>query len=175
MITNIDKRRETLIAAGVPEKLLSAINEPSEFQDLEFVAKNPEGFYFYLDSVWQDYEILSGYQVTPIYEGCNSDSYYVLLSNQHEKRFVHFELEQDEIYDDYGANLGLMFANFLIDYYKFADEVEIEQLIDYGHKMGFKESEKLFRQLESADNNQLRATFESDKEWRENNLPEIIA
>lgn len=174
MITHIDKREEKLVAAGVPKALLAAIDKPSEFRNLEFVAKKPDGFYFCPESIWQDYEILSGFEVTPIYEGCNSDIYYVLLSKKHENRFVCFGLEQDEIYDDYGSNFSLMFASFLIDYYQFSDEVTLEELIDYGLRMGFTQSEKLFKELENADNNQFLTTFEEDKKWRNQILYEII-
>jgi hypothetical protein len=79
--------------------------------------KFPEGAYFYLKSIESTYSILRGYEITPIYEGANGDTFWVLLSNANESRFVHFELEQDEIYDDYGNDFMLLLANCVIDFF----------------------------------------------------------
>ncbi|RJG35908.1 hypothetical protein [Motilimonas pumila] len=174
MIVEAEKRKGVLVDAGVPEEFLSAIDSPNGFEDLEFIAKAPDGFYFYLPSVFKNYEILKGYEVTPIYEGSNGDTYYVLLTRGQEVRFVHFELEQDAIYSDYGAKFRFMLADFLIDYYEFATEVSIGQLSDYGVKLGFERSKALFEALEHADENGMRKTFELDKKWRKENLPQFV-
>lgn len=174
MIIEAEKRRDILVSAGVPEQFLSAIEYPERFEDLKFMAKAPDGFYFYMPSVLDNYKILSGYDVTPIYEGSNGDTYYVLLTRDEEIRFIHFELEQDSIYEDYGSSFQLMLADFLIDYYEFATEVSIEQLSDYGVKLGFKNAKRLFEALEEADQNGIRKTFELDKKWRNEVLPKIV-
>ncbi|MBD3657599.1 hypothetical protein [Marinobacter sp.] len=174
MIVEAEKRKEVLVAAGVPEEFLSAIDSPNSFEDLEFIAKAPDGFYFYLPPVFKNYKILKGYDVTPIYEGSNGDTYYVLLTRDQEVRFVHFELEQDAIYSDYGNKFQFMLADFLIDYYEFATEVSIAQLSDYGVKLGFENSKALFEALEHADENGMRKTFELDENWRKENLPQFV-
>lgn len=159
---------------GVPIEFLSAIDNVSAFEDLEFIVKYPEGTYWYLKDIYPKYSCLSGYDVTPIYEGRNGDTFYVMLSKPGEVRFVHFELENDEIYDDYGNNFMLMLANFLISYYEFATEIDIEKLAEYGVKMGFKNSSQLFSALEKADKDRLRSTFELDKKWRNENLVKYV-
>lgn len=173
MIVENEQRKEVLINARVSEKFLSAIESPGKFQDLEFMARAPDGFYFYLPPVFENYKILSGYDVTPIYEGSNGDTYYVLLANDKEIRFVHFELEQDAIYTDFGDSFQLMLVDFLINYYEFATEVSIEELSEYGVQLGFDKSKHLFEALERADDDGKRKTFESDIMWRNEMFPKL--
>ena len=173
MIIEPEERKYVLVGAGVPEQFLSAIESPDSFEDLEFMAKAPEGFYFYLPPVLENYKILSGYNVAPIYENGNGDMYYVLLVRDKELRFVKFGLEQDAIYTDYGNSFQLMFVDFLINYYEFATEVSIEKLSEYGVQFGFENSKKLFEALERADEEGKRKTFELDKKWRNEMLPKM--
>lgn len=170
MIIERENRREKLLEYGVPSEFLDAIDNIDQFIDLEFIVKYPDSAYFYLIDILPTYKIFNGYDVTPIYEGGNGDTFYVLLSNSLEARFVHFELENDEIYSDYGSSFMLMFADFLINYYEFSDETNIETLIEYGNKMGFPRSGQLFKLLKEADSNGLRNTSQSDKKWREANI-----
>lgn len=174
MIIEKEKRRDKLLEYGVPATFLDAIDNTKEFDDLEFIVKYPDIVYWYLSDILPIYEILQGYDVTPIYEGGNGDTFYVLLSNANETRFVHFELENDEIYDDYGSNFMLMFVDFLIYYYESADETSIETLTGYGKKMGFPKSAELFKSLEEADRVDLRKTFELDKQWRRENVSRFL-
>lgn len=174
MVVGSENRKKVLLAAGVNEGFLSAIENPDDFDDLEYVAKFPEGFYFYLAPVYENYEILRGYDVTPIYEGGNGDTYYVLLSREKEIRFVHFGLEQDAIYKDYGDKFQNMLVDFLIYYYEFATELNVECLARLGKKMGFENSAGLFKALEYADENGLRKTSELDKKWRKDYLVQYI-
>ncbi|WP_196157620.1 hypothetical protein [Reinekea sp. G2M2-21] len=174
MIIQKDKRREKLIEYGVIPAFLDAIDNTGEYQDLEFIVKYPDGAYWYLEDIYPSYSIFKGYDVTPIYEGGNGDTFYVLLSNNEEARFVHFELENDEIYNDYGSDFWLMFVDFLIGYYEFADESSIDALTESGLKMGFPKSADLFSSLESADKNGLRNTFDLDKKWREENVHKFL-
>ena len=163
-----------LLKYGVPSTFLDAVDNTKKFDDLEFIVKYPDSVYCYLSDILPTYQILKGYDVTPIYEGGNGDTFYVLLSNANEARFVHFELENDEIYDDYGSDFMLMFVDFLIYYYEFADETGIETFVEYGKKMGFPKSEELFKSLEEADSKGLRKTFELDKKWRKENVPSFL-
>jgi len=174
MIIEKEARRNKLIDNGVLPAFLDAIDNISEFEDLEFIVKYPDSAYWYLVDIYPNYEILKGYDVTPIYDGNNGDTFYVLLTNNDETRFVHFELENDEIYKDYGNNFMLMFIDFLISYYELADRTSITTLIGYGEKMGFPKSAQLFNALDTADSNDLRKTFELDKQWRIDNIQSFL-
>jgi len=174
MIIERDKRRKKLIEHGVISAFLDTIDNIGEYQDLEFIVKYPDSAYWYLTDIYPSYSIFNGYDVTPIYEGGNGDTFYVLLSNKDETRFVHFELENDEIYNDYGSDFRFMFVDFLIGYYEFADEPSVDGLAESGLKMGFPKSADLFRSLESADKNGLRNTFDLDKKWREENVQKFL-
>ena len=102
MITPKENRRQKLIAASVPEKFLDAIDNSSDFEDFEYLVCYPSSAYFYLPTIQNEYSILLDYEITPIFDGCNGDTFNVMLTKENEIRFIHFELENDEIYDDFG-------------------------------------------------------------------------
>ena len=170
MIIEPENRRAKLESVGVPAAFLDAIDSPEQFKGLEFIAQKPEGTYFYLPDIYEDYDCLQGYDITPIYEGSNGDTFHVHFSNEHESKFVHFELEQDEIYDDFGSNFMYMLADLLIEYFEFDPDLGTEAFILYGEAMGFPNASQLFNALAQAD----RHTFELDAQWRREHLPEII-
>jgi hypothetical protein len=173
MITPKEHRRDKLLSHGVPIAFLDAIETPPA-EDLEFILRFPDAAYFYLPTIQSAYSILRGYDITPIFDGSNGDTFWVLLSNTSEFRFVHFELEQDEIYDDYGTNFMLLLADMVIRFYEFADELNESQIAEAARSMGFPQADELATALASADEQGLRSTFDSDAKWRRNNLPRIV-
>lgn len=174
MIIEKEKRRGMLLGYGVPSTFLDALDNTKAFDGLEFVVKYPVSAYWRLPDILPTCKVLKGYDVTPICESANGDIFYLLLSNANEARFVRFELENDEVVDDYGNNFMLMFVDFLIYYYEFSDETSIETLTGYGFKMGFYKSAELFKALEEADSQGLRKTFELDKKWRKEKVSSFL-
>ena len=173
MITSIENRREMLESHGVPVAFLDAIETPPA-EDLEYILKFPDAAYFYLKTVETTYSILRGYDITPIFDGGNGDTYWVLLTNSTDTRFVHFELEQDEIYNDYGNDFLSLLADVVIKFYEFADELDDSEIINVAQALGFPNAEPLVSALTLADEQGSRCTFESDAEWRRTNIPSII-
>ncbi len=163
MIINSEERREKLLEKGVPKGFLDALDEPSKYPSFEFIAKYPEGFYFYGPSIASKYDCLKGYDILPICEGCNSDIYYICLISGSSFRVVHFELENDQIYDDYGQNFGALICDFLIQYYELADDLPVEVLAEVGVKLGFKEATLLFDALEQLEGAELEARINALK------------
>lgn len=164
-ITSEEERRETLVSAGVSTEFLDAIDNPSKFEDLEFIFRYPKSFYWYYPDI-ASYKCLQGFEVTPVFDGSNGDMFYVMLSRQGERQFVQFELEQDEIYENFGDNFMYLMAYFLIRYYEFA-ELDLHQLSENGIEMGFEKSRQLFRMLAEADEKRERM---DDVKWRSENL-----
>jgi len=174
MIIEDKQRDKKLISNGVPKEFLDAIEDTESFKDLKYIVQGPENAYFYLEEIYPRYNSLRNYDVTPIYCGGNNDTFYVLLTNSEEKRFVYLSLEEDAIYEDFGSDFSYMLANLLIDYYEFADNVEINTLGEYGMKMGFKNAQAFLQALEDADANGLRSSFETDEAWRRENISRFL-
>ena len=170
MITQKEDRYDKLISYGVPKEFLDGINSSKQDEELEYLLVAPDGSYFYLKDICNQYSILKGYEITPIYEGANGDTFWVLLSNEEEYKFVHFELEQDEIYDDYGKNFNHLLADFIIKFYDSAVDLELEEIIKRSAKLGFVNANKFLHALQEADKNGLRKTFETDDQWRAENI-----
>ena len=143
MITPEENRRIKLIENGVPKLFLDAIDNVTDFEDLEFVFQYPEALYHYYKNI-KEYSILQNYELTPIFEGSNGDYYFVLLSNSEDKKFVTFELEHDEIYSDYGSDFKAMFERFFEDYTCFAEDLTDEDILSYSKSMGYPEVGKEF-------------------------------
>jgi len=173
MITLEVDRRIKLKSHGVPTKFLDAIDSASSHKIFESVLKYPESGYSYLNTI-KTYKIFQGYDVTPIYDGINEDTFWMLLSNSTEAKFVHFELEQDEIYNDYGDNFMWMLADLIVHLYESKDELSIVELIELSEELGFPNSELFLRALEKADEDGLRKTFKLDGSWRKEHIPKYI-
>ncbi len=174
MIIPKEARVRKLTSQGVLPEFLDALDNISKFEDLEFIVNGPDSAYWYLQDIYPKYECIKDYDVTPIYCGGNNDTFYVLLSRDDEIRFVYFGLEDDAIYTDFGSNFMYMLANFMIDYYEFADSVDLSVLGDLGAKLGFKKARELMSALQKADDKGLRKSFDIDKTWREENVPSFI-
>ena len=174
MIVEAKKRREKLLSAGVPPSFLDAMEDPSAFEELAYLARYPEGFYLEMPRVIGGYSILRGYAVTPVYEDGNGDIYSVLLSSDEETRFVRFPRERDEIYKDFGADFQYMLADLLIEYYEFATDLSVEVLSAHGERIGCPRASRLFKALADAEGSGARRSFELDNEWRRDVLPGLV-
>lgn len=174
MIIPLEQRAEVLLRAGVPPAFLAAMDKLESLAKLRFCISRPDGAYHYVPQIADGYKSLKGWDITPVCDGSNGDVFYVHMARGGESRFAHFELEVDEIYDDYGTNFQRMLADLLIDYYEFDDEAELAGLIAVGDQLGFVNSAGLFKALDEADSLSLRSSFESDARWREANLPDIL-
>ena len=152
MLTTPENRVHKLKAAGVPDQFLLALEHLKEFGDLQFVLQPPEAAYFYLPSICDSYVCLSGWEVTPVCDGSNGDVFYVLLSTDRESKFAYFELENDEIYGDFGGNFLGLLAHLLIEFYEFS-ELSAGALTVLGERMGFGNADALFQALEQANQN----------------------
>ena len=128
----------------------------------------------YLPDIENDYSILNGFDITPIFDGSNGDTFWVLLSNENESKFVHFELEADEIYDDYGSSFNKLLANLVIDLYENMDDLESEELVGKVKSLGFEKAKDFIESIRSADEKELRMTTEDDEKWRKENIPMFI-
>ncbi|BDD12076.1 hypothetical protein FUAX_45080 (plasmid) [Fulvitalea axinellae] len=163
-----------MIDAGVPQLFLDALKDIDKYDDLQFMIREPDSFYFYIDTIYNSYKSIKDFNIVPVFEGSNGDVFYVYLFNEQEKKFAHFTLENDELYSDYGTSFSLMLANLLIDLYEFAYELPIEELSKIGREIGAQFSDELFKKLEMAGEESLRKFFESDNNWRKKYLEEII-
>lgn len=174
MIISKEERRKSLIDAGVPKPFLDALKNIDKYDHLRFMIREPDSFYFYIDTIYESYKSIKDFNITPVFEGDNGDVFYVYLFNEQEQKFAHFELENDELYSDYGGNFSLMLANLLIDLYEMAEELSIEELSKIGQEIGAPFAGELFKELENADEENLRSSFKSDDNWRKKNLVQII-
>lgn len=173
MITPKEDRREKLLSHGVPVAFLDSIDSPPS-EDLKFILRFPDAAYFYLPTIETTYSMFRGYDITPIFDGSNTDTFRVLLSSSSESRFIHFGLEHDEIYDDYGNDFMLVLADTVIQFYEFANELSEAEIAEVAQSIGFSRADELVFALASADRQGLRNTFDSDAEWRRSNLPRIV-
>ena|SRR5579871_3611039 len=170
MITPQDQRRQVLLAHRVPAGFLDAIDQSASDPDLALTLRYPESAYDYLPTIADNYQILKGWTITPVYEGSNGDTFWVLLSSPTQFKFVHFELEQDEIYDDFGDNARLMIADFLVGFYETCEHRSIQSIAAMGVAMGLPKAAQLLGALEDAGRQGLRNTFAGDKAWRAQHL-----
>lgn len=155
------KRNEELKKAGIPEALLENIGK---IEELEFRIEGVENAYFYLPTI-SDYEILKNKVVVPIYD--SATSIWVLLKSENESNIVYFEIEQDEVYQNYGVNWDLLLLDIMIQY--FDDEIDsglsLEKFAEVGEKIGFEKSKELFN-LRNLSNEEYNLKFQDEKSWR---------
>ena len=139
----IEERESELIRFGAPKSFIKHIGKIPERQ---FRIEDVEGAYFYLPQI-SDYEILKGLNIIPIYD--EGDSFRVFGYNDTTQKIFHFELENDEIYDDYGNNWNLLLLDIMIEYFDddIDDEINIETFKKVGDQLGFDKSESLFKLL----------------------------
>ncbi len=172
MITSNEHRMSKLLAAGVPLEFLSAFNNLENFVGLGDILQPPDAAYHYLPQIFDKYQCLAGWEITPICDS-HTNLFYVYLSNSLEAKFVYLALEQDQILKDFGSQFAYLLSHLLIEYYE-SLELSITELSDIGKRLGFPQATILFTALELASQQKLRSTFEHDHAWRRDNLPRII-
>ena len=173
MITPPDRRLQRLLEAGVPGCFLEALDDLESLGDLQCVVRPPDSAYFYLPRICDERLSLAGFEVTPIFDGVNGDTYHVLLSKGPEARFARFGLEADEIHADYGNDFRLMLADLLIDLYEFSED-DLPALAATGRQLGLANPEVLLQALHDANRAGARKTFESDAAWRASHVLRIV-
>jgi len=168
MIIQEQRRKEKLLSAGVTSQFLDAVDRLKELGDIQYQIQNPESAYYYLPSIENEYQILKGFDITPICDGPNGDSFYVLLSKPDESKFVYFELEIDEIYNDFGASFQLFLAHIIIELWDFSEDQSTEELVQFAASMGLAKAKDVMQGLSELNQD---ADIE---QWELNVLPNII-
>ncbi|QWX82525.1 hypothetical protein H0I23_08540 [Cellulophaga sp. HaHaR_3_176] len=155
-----EERNEKLISCGIPEQFLSSIGNIDE---LDFMVEDPKGAYFYFPTM--DYKIFSGFEVTPIFN-CGEE-FYALFEKNDIRKIVRFELENDEIYSDYGLNWNLLLMDILWRYFDLALEEDdsMSLFCSVGKRLGFLYSEKLYQCL-NIPSDEISIKLENKKKWK---------
>lgn len=139
----IEERKSQLIKLGANKDFIENIGKIDE---LKYRVENVDEAYFYFPTI-TNYEILSGLNIIPIYD--EGESFRVFGYNDSIQKIFHFELENDEIYTDYGINWTLLLFDIMFQY--FEDDIEeklsIETFKKVGDKLGFDKSESLYKLL----------------------------
>ncbi|MGD1841012.1 MAG: hypothetical protein ACFB0B_08970 [Thermonemataceae bacterium] len=140
----IEERKSELIRFGANKAFVENIGKIDE---LKYRVENVEGAYFYFPTI-SNYKILNGLNIIPIYD--EGESFRVFGYNDAVQKIFHFELENDEVYKDYGTNWNLLLLDILFQY--FNDDVEdglnIEIFKRVGDQLGFDKSEHLYKLLD---------------------------
>ena len=139
----IDERKSKLIEFGAPKTFIENIEKIPE---LEFRVEKVDGAYFYFPKIL-NYKIFNGLNIIPIYD--EGESFRVFGYNDSIKKIFHFELENDEIYNDYKTNWNLLFLDIMFQYFNdvIEDGLDITTFKKVGDKLGFDKSETLFKLL----------------------------
>jgi len=156
-----ENRKELLIKFGAPELFIENIGK---IEELQFRLEEVDGAYFYFPTI-SNYEILQGFNVIPIYD--EGERFRAFVYNDSTEKIIYFELEQDEIYVDYGRNWELLLMDIMIEYFgdSIEKEPEIGQFRKVGDKIGFNKADKLFRLL-NIPVEEYNIKLEDMKSWR---------
>lgn len=168
MIVPIQNREQTLVAAGVKREFLEALQQLEAYAGLRFVIKPPEGAYDYLPTIIGSYKILNGFTVTPVCDGANGDTFYVLLTQQSQKKFVYFSLESDCIYYDFGDDFQLLLAHIIIAVFEVSEESDAD-IIELAERIGFGKAPALIAALSEL------TVATNMQRWQQQELPRILA
>lgn len=160
-IVTRENRIKVLQEFGFPKVFIENIGN---IEELAFRVESEDSAYFYLPSIL-NYDILTGKEVTPIF--CSGECFTVLLRDDNDERIVHFELEHDEIYTDYGTNVEMLLMDIMIEYYDDSgdDIVSLEYFIQVGNQIGFTKSEELYR-LRNLSVEEYNEKYEDEEGWR---------
>lgn len=163
-------REAVLRDAGVPQVFLRTLSGATAPADLQLVLGERADDAF--ERVATSYTILEQHVVTPLLD-CRG-SVVVLLERGGARRFVHFELEVDEVYDDFGSDFRNVIAWLLIAYYELT-ECSRDAFLRAGDSLGSTFAGPLFDELERASRDGTRATFAADDAWRRHVIPKLLA
>ena len=140
----IEDRKSKLIEFGAPKSFIENIGQISE---LQYRVEKVDGAYSYFPEI-SNYKILNELNIIPIYD--EGESFRVFGYNNSIQKIFHFELENDEIYNDYGTNWNLLFLDIMFQY--FNDDIEngldIMTFKKVGDNLGFDKSEILYKLLD---------------------------
>ncbi|WP_316828917.1 hypothetical protein [Pedobacter miscanthi] len=156
-----EDREIQLLNLGMPLAFLKSIGNTLE---LKSRVEDVDGAYFYLPGII-NYEILKDKYVVPIYS--SGESFYMILYDEKTQNIIHFELENDQVYEDYSNNWELLLMDIMIVYFDdhIDDELSIEDFISLGNKIGFEKSKDLF-QFRNIPIEDYYIKSEKAKEWR---------
>ena len=140
----IEERKSELKKFGANEDFVENIGKIDE---LKYRVENVKGAYFYFPTI-SNYKILNGLNIIPIYD--EGESFRVFGYNDSIQKIFHFELENDEIYNDYGINWNLLLLDIMFQYFNndIENGLDIIRFKKVGDKLGFKKSETLYKLLD---------------------------
>lgn len=137
-------RADWLRRYHIPEGLLRITDRPEAFRHL---VEPPQTAYSYLAGM-AHYKILSGKTVVPLFG--NGTYLHALVTDKNSSNILCFEVENDEVYRDFGLNWQLLMFNILFDYFELhADEgLTRDQFIERGTELGFHFPSGLFELID---------------------------
>ncbi|MGJ8685754.1 MAG: hypothetical protein ACSHWW_14075 [Nonlabens sp.] len=176
------KRKEVLLQFGIPRVFLDAIDNIKTIDSkLTSCINYPKGAYYYLPKI-ANYSIYKGYNVVPICDSGQGDSFYLLLYNNTEQKIIYNEIEQDEIYANFGLNINAVITTILIEFYALMDDEEVEdrnkvlkKIADLGYelcverKYSIKTMERIFQ---AEDNDEDR--YNNSRKWFDKNILPLL-
>lgn len=177
------QRKEVLAQFGFDQRFISAVDNPKNVDHgLSYVINYPEGAYHYLPII-KNYEIYRGYNVLPICDSGQGDSFYTLLFNDSEQKIIYNEIEHDKIYANFGMNTHALIITLLIEYYDLMDDDEVEDravvlenLSQLGAKLGVEKKvvmNAMKRIFVSEDQEEDR--FTHSRKWFELNIYPLLS
>lgn len=156
-----EDRQAALLDFGFPEIFIRNVGKIPE---LAYRVADVEGAYFYLPGILH-YSILEGCTLVPIFD-CG-ESFYVLALKEGRGRIIHFELENDQVYSDYGHNCALLLMDIMIQYFDdhIDDDLSPEQFTKVAGQLGFIQAETLFT-LRNLPIDKYNDKYEDHEAWR---------
>jgi len=137
-----ERRHDELIRFGAPKEFIENIGK---IQELKYNVENVDGAYYYLPTI-ADYNILKGLNIIPIYD--EAESFTMFGYNDDEQKIFHFELENNQIYREYGTNWSLLLFDIMFQYFENnIDDINSKAFLEVGKKIGFIKAEQLFKLL----------------------------
>jgi hypothetical protein len=140
----VEERKSELLKFGAPQKFIENIGNISE---LKFSVEKADNAYFYIPTI-ANYKILEGLNIIPIYN--RGECFYVFGYTEKVQKIFYFELENDEIYKEYGTNWNLLLLDIMFEY--FEDEIDrnltVKTFKNVGDQLGFEKSESLYKLLD---------------------------
>lgn len=139
----IEERKSELIKFGANKNFIDNIGKIDE---LKYRVESVDKAYFYFPTI-VNYQILNGLNIIPIYD--EGEFFRVFGYNDSIQKIFHFELENDEVYNEYGTNWNLLLLDILFQYFNDGIENELnkETFKKVGDKLGFDKSKLLYELL----------------------------
>ena len=140
----IEERESELIKFGAPKSFIENIGK---IQELKFHVEKVDGAYFYFPTI-SNYQILKGLNIIPIFD--EGTTFRVFGYNESVQKIFHFELENDQIYTEYGTNWNLLLFDIMFQFFEDDkdEKLDLETFKRVGKKLGFDQSESLYELLD---------------------------